>query len=192
MTQTAAATPASTPAAYPASGAETQANPFTCQVPGADTWVGGEITPWGVQAINANTQAVLAAAATLPKSDVMVCVIDTGINTTACGSDLPPVGTGLRGCSPSTSPASCQYAWDGAAGSQHGNHVLGTASAVRGNGKGIVGVAPSVPSLFCNPFGDQRVSVLVAPQYPPTWACGTMQAASLAVLLLRSSYLTMR
>jgi hypothetical protein len=137
-----------------------QGNPFTCQPPAAtsDTLVGNEVTPWGVKAIAATTPDVLAAAAALSSSDVLVCVIDTGVNTSACGSDWPTVGTRLRGCSSSTDSAYCQFDWDGAGGHAHGSHVLGTVSAVRGNGKGLMGVAPGAPSLTCNPFGDQPVS----------------------------------
>jgi hypothetical protein len=102
---------------------------------------GGQIIPWGIQAVQALEPNALAAAAKAP-AKVMYCVLDGGLDLSAVGRDMP-LGS-VSGCIPSPDAAAgtlCDFPWNASTGITHGMHVLGTLSALANNGVGVQGVA---------------------------------------------------
>lgn len=85
---------------------------------------GGETTPWGIKAVEAN---LLSAGAQV--GSCTVCIIDSGyfINHDDL-QDSPVVGA----------PQGTENVFEDGCG--HGSHVAGTISAITGNGVGVVGV----------------------------------------------------
>jgi len=72
-------------------------------------------------------------------SDVIVCILDTGIYTKH--SDLRK--NLFSGCTKATTEGSmCRFYPFNAPEEPHGTHISGTIAATRGNGRGVVGVLP--------------------------------------------------
>jgi hypothetical protein len=86
-----------------------------------------EVTPWGI------TRVCGSSCATDPVSPYVAWVIDTGIdlNHPDLNVNLSASKSFIRDTSPDD-------------GNGHGTHVAGTIGAVKGNGIGVIGVAPGV------------------------------------------------
>jgi subtilisin len=95
----------------------------------------GQVTPWGITAINARP-----AWATTRGENCYVCVIDTGLT-----SGHPDLGTNIRMGTNYINGGS----WEDDNG--HGTHVAGTVAALDNN-IGVVGVAPQANLLAAKAF----------------------------------------
>jgi serine protease len=101
-----------------------------------------EILPYGIQMVVGKGGSGPGPTSLL-KSDVLVCVLDTGIYTNH--TDLKQ--NTFTGCT-KTSNSMCRFYPYNAPKEPHGTHVSGTIAATRGNGGGVVGVLPSKINIF--------------------------------------------
>ncbi len=100
--------------------------PLALNLPYADLGTRpGEILPYGIQMVQADQ-------VTQGSNPIKVCIIDSGYNfgNEDLSNDLSQVNG-----------SDTNIPWD-VDNSGHGTHVAGTISALAGNGKGVVGVAP--------------------------------------------------
>jgi hypothetical protein len=132
-------------------------NPFICRSEFEDTLsTSGENIPWGVKILEAEDPTILTVQSSMAGGNLTVCVLDTGIDMQFAAADLT---SDISGCRPSNSNL-CYFPWDtsGLAADTHGTHVTGTIAAVRGNGRGVVGVAGDHPRVthvnVFDPFGE--------------------------------------
>ena len=137
------------------SSSSSSSTPFTCPLQQWEDLLNPErteFTPWGLIAVQALDPTVLSISAAMQETgDITVCVIDTGIDISSSAADLP---AGISGCDDQSSPL-CYFSWNTSYGQSHGTHVMGTVAAVRGNGKGVVGVAGDSPRVrHVNVFGN--------------------------------------
>ena len=139
--------PSAVPTAEINTGSSSNGNTFTCppqQWEDTLTPEDNEFIPWGVKAVQALDPTVLSISAAMQETgDITVCVIDSGIDQGSAVADLP---AGISGCDDQSNPL-CYFAWNVSYGDIHGTHVMGTVAAVRGNGRGVVGVAGDSPRV---------------------------------------------
>lgn len=100
-----------------------------------------EYVPYGISQIQADSSKLPAS---IDKSGVMVCIIDSGVD--AGHPDLK--GNSLDGCKyeDSFAPGGCPFKWSEDYIS-HGSHVAGTIAAKR-DGQGLIGVIPDGAELY--------------------------------------------
>jgi hypothetical protein len=108
-----------------------------------DVTSGGETTPYGIQMVQAGM--VNGANA----GNWMVCIIDSGYSEQH--EDLKDEDVTAN----RSNPQSGSWNKDSCG---HGSHVAGTVSAISGNGKGVVGVAPEVKLHIVKMFGDDNLT----------------------------------
>jgi subtilisin family serine protease len=112
----------------------------------SDVTSGGETTPYGIQMVQAdlvnNTNG----------GSRKVCIIDSGYYQ--AHEDLKDASSGDVTANLNNSGSGT---WDKDS-CGHGSHVAGTVSAIGGNGKGVVGVVPSVKLHIVKVFGDDNLS----------------------------------
>jgi subtilisin family serine protease len=98
-----------------------------------------EILPYGIQMV-VGRDGKGPGPSSLLGSDVVVCILDTGIYTNH--SDL--IKNSFSGCTKATAEGSmCRFYPFNVPEEPHGTHVSGTIAAIRGNGRGVVGILPS-------------------------------------------------
>ena len=130
---------------------------------------------WDMRAI----QVAEAHAVTIGEPDVVVGVLDTGIDATHPDLASQVDASLSAGCltgAPDTSPAAWAPTTSG-----HGTHVAGTIAAAR-NGIGIVGVAPGVRLASVKVVTDAGFI------YPQAAVCGFMWAADHGFDVTNNSY----
>lgn len=100
-----------------------------------------EYMPYGISQIQADSSKLPAS---IDKSGVMVCIIDSGVD--AGHPDLQ--GNTLDGCKyeDAFAPGGCPFKWSEDYIS-HGSHVAGTIAA-KADGQGLVGVIPGGAELY--------------------------------------------
>jgi subtilisin family serine protease len=140
--------------------------------PAADPAEGSQ---WDMKAIGAD----LAHAVTDGSRDVLVAVLDSGIEAThpdlAANVDASTSASCLSGVADSS------YASWQPTTSLHGTHVAGTIAAAR-NGVGIVGVAPNVRISSVKVVSDDGYI------YPESAICGFMHATATGADVTNNSY----
>ena len=130
---------------------------------------------WDMRAI----QVAEAHSVTTGSSDVVVGVLDTGID--ALHPDLATqVDHSLSASCVGGTPDTSFAAWNPTT-SDHGTHVAGTIAAAR-NGIGIVGVAPGVRLASVKVVNDDGLI------YPEAAVCGFMWAAAHGMDVTNNSY----
>ncbi|KAL4522406.1 hypothetical protein Ndes2437A_g07185 [Nannochloris sp. 'desiccata'] len=98
-----------------------------------------EILPYGIQMV-VGRAGIGPGPSSLLGSDVVVCILDTGIYTNH--SDLKR--NSFSGCTKATTEGSmCRFYPFNAPKEPHGTHISGTIAATRGNGRGVLGILPS-------------------------------------------------
>jgi serine protease len=124
------------------------------------TGAGGEITPYGIQMVQADKIGIDAGVAGTKK----VCIIDSGYYVNH--EDLKDsVGSTATGSGPGDwSIDSCG----------HGSHVAGTIAAIAGNNAGVVGANPGVSLHIVKVFGNDD---------PDSGSCNWTYASALVAAL---------
>ena len=125
-------------------------------------------------ALQADDPAIVKAAAAHVQSNVLFCIIDSGVD--AGHPDL--AGNTISGCSKGSE--GCPHAWgldtsgnSSETGFGHGTHVAGTVMASR-NGLGVVGAVGSGATLwFHNAFGNSS-GVLESDNVPAWGFCASV------------------
>ncbi|MDQ4034648.1 MAG: S8 family serine peptidase [Chloroflexota bacterium] len=134
---------------------------------------------WGAQWNMRAVQAAEAHSVTIGDADVVVGILDTGID--AAHPDLAPnVDTALSASCVGGVADTSVAAWQPTT-SDHGTHVAGIVAATR-NGVGVVGVAPGVTLAAVKVVTDAGFI------YPEAAICGFMWAADHGFDVTNNSY----